>query len=469
MTYYLAIDIGASSGRLVLGHMEHDCLKVEEVHRFPNVLLPVAGHVTWDMTRILDEILLGLKKCAAAQKIPTTIGIDTWGVDYVLLDSDDCPIHPVYAYRDHRTQNILDEVERRISSKRLYAITGCQKQSFNTLYQLFDDQNKGRLDQACEFLMIPEFLAFRLTGRKVKEYTNATTTGLVDADTRSWSMEIINALGLNPACFQSRLAQPGETIGPLRPSIAREVGFQANVVLVGTHDTASAVIACPLKKETLFLSSGTWSLMGVELDHPLTSSRSQQLNYTNEGGFPAKIRFLKNIMGLWIVQNLRKEMSLAENREIPFSELIALARCSKYSKTFDVNDSRLLNPPSMKNALESLLEPNSPNTWGDLVHAVYHSLAECYAKTVQEIETLTGKTYESIHVIGGGSQDSYLNKLTQIATKKHVFYGPCEATAIGNVLIQWMSVENRQDIDEARDLVRRSFAIKEVAYAYGNT
>lgn len=466
MTFYLAIDIGASSGRLVLGHIEKDLLVVEEIHRFQNGMKILDGHATWDLGHIFGEIKKGLKKCARANKIPTTIGIDTWGVDYVLLDSNNTPIPPFFAYRDSRTLPLIAEVESKISPERLYSITGCQKQSFNTIYQLYDDQLKGRLIKATDFLMIPEYLAFCLTGKKVKEYTNATTTGLVDAATRTWSKEILGTLNLNQDCFQTPLCQPGETVGNLLPALATEVGFQANVVLVGTHDTASAVIACPLKEKTLFISSGTWSLMGVELDHPITTPQSQALNFTNEGGYPYKIRYLKNIMGLWIIQNLRKEMSLSEKREVSFPELITLARASKYTHTFDVNDAGLLNPASMRTAIEKLIEGPSPKTWGDLANSVYYSLAKSYQKTTQEIETVTGMTFDSIHVIGGGSQDMYLNELTQAMTHKTVRYGPCEATAIGNVLVQWMKDENIKDIKEARALVRRSFEVKEVSHAY---
>ncbi len=469
MTYFLAIDIGASSGRLVLGHSEQDRFVVEEIHRFQNSMERFEGHFTWDLSRMVDEIKTGLKKCAKANKIPTTLGIDTWGVDYVLLDSQNRPIPPFYAYRDSRTLPIVEKVEHLLSSERLYTIAGCQKQSFNTLYQLFDDQQRGRLKQATDFLMIPEYLGLCLTGKKAKEYTNATTTGLMDAHTGIWSAEIIHQLGLNEKCFRTPLSQPGEMVGALLPSIAEEVGFQTKVLLVGTHDTASAVIACPLDEKTLFISSGTWSLMGAELNHPLTSLQSQKLNFTNEGGFPHKIRFLKNIMGLWMIQNLKKEMSLDENREVSFPEMIALARASKYTQTFDVNDPRFLNPPSMRKAIESMLTANPPMTWGDLTNSVYLSLARSYQQTVLEIESLTGTVYDSIHVIGGGSQDMYLNELTQKMTQKKVRYGPCEATAIGNLLIQWMSYEKITDIKKARAMVSRSFDIQEVSYAHRNT
>ena len=268
MNYYLAIDIGASSGRHILSHMENDKLVMEEIYRFENQMISSNGHLCWDIDHLVNEVKNGLKKCKELNKVPSTIGIDTWGVDYVLLDNEDNIIHPVYAYRDNRTQSVIKLVEDKISLNELYSITGIQKQPFNTIYQLYDDLLSGRLKNASNMLMIPDFLSFCLTGVKKQEYTNASTTSLLDAKNRSWSKKIINRLQLPSHLFKN-LSFAGEEVGFLKKEIEEEIGFSAKVILVATHDTGSAVLAYPSSEDEIYLSSGTWSLIGVENKEPI--------------------------------------------------------------------------------------------------------------------------------------------------------------------------------------------------------
>lgn len=460
MNYYLAIDIGASSGRHILGYIDNGKLINEEIYRFENKVETINGHLCWDIEHLYLEVLNGLKRCKQINKIPTSIGIDTWGVDYVLIDRNDKEIMPVYAYRDNRTEDVIRQVESNVSFARLYQITGIQKQKFNTIYQLYDDLRKGRLDNATDFLMIPEYLSYKLTGIKKHEYTNASTTGLVDAKERNWSKEIINKLGLPEELFTD-VVESGSVLGPLSAAVKEELGYDANVILIGSHDTASAVLAYPCNNEQIYLSSGTWSLMGVELDAPILSLDSQHRNFTNEGGVNNKIRYLKNIMGLWMLQSIRKEMNVIYQRKVTFPEIIDLARTSLFTKTVDVNSDIFLAPSSMIEAIRSCFKTDALKL-ADVINCVYHSLAKEYKKTIEEIERMTNKDYQELYIVGGGSQDNYLNSLTKKYTNRRVFVGPTEATAIGNLVLQMITSNELTDIKEAREFIRHSFEIKEV-------
>ncbi len=460
MNYYLAIDIGASSGRHIIGHIENGKLINEEIYRFENKLETINGHLCWDINHLFMEVLNGLKKCKEIGKIPTSIGIDTWGVDYVLLDNDNQEILPVYAYRDNRTDEIIHQVESKLSFNRLYEITGIQKQKFNTIYQLYDDLRKGRLDTATDFLMIPEYLNYKLTGVKMHEYTNASTTSLIDANKRIWSKEVIIKLGLPEKLF-SKINEPGTILGNLSSEIEEQLGYQAKVVLVGSHDTASAVLAYPSLNSQIYLSSGTWSLMGVELKNPILSLESQHHNFTNEGGVGQTYRYLKNIMGLWLLQNIRKEMNVIYKRKVTFPEMIELAKNSTFKKTVDVNSNLFLAPSSMIEAIRSCF-PTDALPLADVLSCVYHSLAKEYKKTIEEIEYMTNQKFDELYIVGGGSQDNYLNSLTKEYINKKVFAGPIEATAIGNLIMQMISNGELDSIVEARKFIRQSFEIKEV-------
>ena len=433
--YYLAVDIGASSGRHIVGWMEDGRLCTEEVYRFPNGVQRQDGHLVWDIEGIFAHVKEGLKAAFARYPRIERVSIDTWAVDYVLLDAQDQPVYPVYAYRDGRTQDAVGTVHGIVPFAQLYARTGIQFQPFNTIYQLYADKLAGRLDGAEDFLMVPEYLLWRLCGVKAREYTNATSTGLVNARTGQYDPAILQALGLPQRLFPS-LTGPGAVLGELLPDVAAEAGGQCRVVLCATHDTASAVEGIPMAEgEGLFLSSGTWSLLGAKLPQPLTSEESCRANFTNEGGV-GYIRYLKNILGLWIVQCIQKQLGIS------FGEMVDLARTSGYDRVFDVNDPRFAAPADMKAEIAAALSETGPAPAGDadLIRSVYRSLAESYGKAVREMEAVTGRSWDILYIAGGGAKNALLNDLTARATGKRVIALPIEATAIGNLKVQ-MKIE----------------------------
>jgi len=447
-TYYLAVDIGASSGRHVLGSISGGKLVQEEMYRFDNGFENTGEHLIWDAERLFQKIVNGLRRCCSRGKIPTSISVDTWGVDYVLLDEKGKELWPAFSYRDSRGAKNQSEVEAIIPADQLYAATGICAQPYNTIYQLWHDKQSGRLDKAAKLLMLPDYFHWRLTGEVRNEYTIATTTGLVNANTGDWDYDIIDQLGYPRKIF-GKLHQPGETIVGLRAEIAKEIGFDCNVVLPGCHDTASAVAACPSEGDALFISSGTWSLMGTELDGPLLHP-----GFSNEGGAGGKIRFLRNIMGLWMLQEIRRE----QPEKISFDDMMTLAKNSKFDGMFDVQNPAFLAPKSMTQAVQAALGKPELDL-ASVVRAVYHSLAQCYVNTAKEIEQITEKNYDKIHIIGGGSGDSYLNELTAQYSGKAVVAGPKEATAFGNLLVQAWADGAVASMDAGRKLVRDSITM----------
>lgn len=460
MNYYLAVDIGASSGRLILSWKEDGKIFLEEIHRFENGMIKKNNHLVWDVDHLYKEILTGMKKCKNLGKIPVSMGVDTWAVDFVLLDESGGMLGDAVGYRDERTLNIDKYVYEIIPEKELYLKTGIQKQSFNTIYQLMaiKKNNKELLDHARCMLMIPDYLHYLLTGRKATEYTNASTTGLVDPDTKNWDMELIDSLGYPTEIFQEILL-PGSSLGLLKQEVAEEVGFSCDVVVPATHDTGSAVMAVPsLSDETLYISSGTWSLMGTELDHADCSLGSRNYNFTNEGGYDYRFRFLKNIMGMWMINSAKKELA----PEKSFGEICSLAAKESIASVVNANDERFLAPESMVNEVRKACEESGqqiPEGMAQVASVIYNSLAECYAKTAIEIEEITGKHFENIHIIGGGANAAYLNELTAKASKKTVLAGPIEATAIGNICAQMIAAKELKDLKDARACVLRSFPI----------
>lgn len=460
--YYLAVDIGASSGRHMLGHLEDGKMQLEEIYRFDNGMANKDGKLLWDTERLFGEIINGMKACVKAGRIPESMSIDTWAVDYVLLDEQDQVLGDTYGYRDGRTKDCDREVYKSIGEAELYVRTGIQKQMFNTIYQLMADKLKRPevLGRAKTFLMLPDYFQFLLTGKKVSEYTNGTSTQLVDPVTKQWDKELIRLLGYPEEMFLP-LQMPGSEVGSLRESIAKEVGFQCKVMLCGSHDTASAVMAMP--KDTgdgLYISSGTWSLMGVELAEADCREQSRKANFTNEGGYDYRFRYLRNIMGLWMIQSVRHELE----DKYSFAQLCDMAEeCQDFSSLVDANDDCFLAPESMTKEVQDYCRRTGqqvPERPGEIARVIYRSLAECYGRTVREIEANTGKTYESIHVIGGGSNAAYLNQLTADATGKTVYAGPGEATAIGNIMAQMIRAGELQGLAEARKCVAESFVIK---------
>lgn len=453
MTYYLAIDIGASSGRHILSHIESEKLVLEEIYRFDNNLTQSKDGLVWDIDSLFAEVLCGIKKCKEIGKIPKSIAIDTWGVDYVLLDENKKEIKPCFCYRDGRTNAVIDEVENLVSPALLYAKTGIQKQNFNTIYQLYADKKNGKLLNAKYFLMMPEYLSFKLTGVCKNEYTNATTTGLVNAKDKVWDSDIISVLGLPKELFGT-LNTPSSVVGDFSENIQKAVGFNSTVLFAPSHDTASAVCACPMSDNDLYISSGTWSLIGTEITQPILSDNARQLNFTNEGGIDYRFRFLKNYMGMWLFQNIRRNL----NKSMTYDEMMELAKnCGEY-KYFDVNDSTLVAPKNMIDAIGKLI---GSDDFGLILNSAYHSLAKSYSEAVTEIEAVTGKRFDAIHIVGGGCQDKYLNTLTRDYTGKSVTAGPIEATATGNIVSQIMR-DKKISLAKAREIVKNSFDIKEI-------
>ena len=432
MKRYLAIDIGASSGRHIVGYMENGELVTEELYRFPNGMDTVDGHLVWDTDRLLREVKEGINITLSKYPDTVSLSIDTWGVDYVLMKGDE-EVKPTYAYRDSRVEEPIKEVHSIIPFEKLYSITGTQFNKFNTIYQLYADKKANRLAGVTDFLMIPEYLMYKLTGVKKKEFTEASTTGLVNADTLEFDKDIFNTLGL-PIELIKKIDAPGTLVGRLAPEVAAEVGGDLDVVLCATHDTGSAVEAIDMTVSSPYISSGTWSLLGVKTDRAITDLKSCNSGYSNEGGVGYN-RYQKNITGMWIIQSLRKELC----SETSYSDIAKMASESSFTEVFDVNDDAFMAPESMKAAIKDYLvkagKP-TPKTDADYFNSAYHSLGYCYDIAIKDLENNTGKTYSEIYIVGGGAKNDYLNGLTEKYTGKKVVALPIEATAIGNLKIQ---------------------------------
>ena len=432
MKAYLAVDIGASSGRHIVGWIENGELCTEEIYRFPNEMTEVNGHLTWDTDRLVREVKAGLR--LSLEKYPdlVSMSVDTWGVDYVLMRGD-TEVKPTYAYRDSRTEESIPEVHKIIPFEELYSRTGIQFNSFNTIYQLYHDKMSGRLDGVTDFLMIPEYVMYKLTGVKRREFTNATTGALVNANTLKIDGEIIGRLGL-PESFIAELSMPGETVGRLTPEVRAEVGGDLEVVLCATHDTGSAVEAIPMVTDSPYISSGTWSLLGVKTPTPLTDEKSRESGYSNEGGVGYN-RYQINITGMWIIQCLRAEFCPDKS----FVDIAKMAATSKFEGIFNVNDGAFLAPKSMKDAISFYFTERgkaAPTDMADYFNTAYHSLAYCYNDAIVDLEANTGRCYSDIYIVGGGAKNGYLNTLTEKYTSRRVVALPIEATAIGNLRVQ---------------------------------
>ena len=418
MKYYLAIDIGASSGRHIVGWMQDGEWQTDEIYRFPNGVTELDGHLTWDIGSLTEHVIKGTDMAREKYELES-LAIDTWGVDYVLMKGDE-EVMPCYSYRDSRTEAVIPEVHKLFSFTRLYRHTGIQFQPFNTVYQLYADKLAGRLEGVTDFLMVPEYLLYKLCGVKSHEYTNATTGGMVNAKTGKFDPDIIEVLGLPEHLF-GELTQPGAVIGEYK-------GIKC--VLCATHDTASAVEGIPMDSDQPYISSGTWSLLGVKSPEAITNAGSELANWSNEGGV-GYIRYQKNIMGMWIVNRLRD--CLCPDRD--FGEIVAEAEASRFEETVDANAKDFLAPENMKAAFDKALSMK-PQTAGDYFRCAYRSLALCYMNAVQELQHNTGKHYEEIYIVGGGAKNAFLNRLTEEASGKKVMALPIEATALGNLKIQ---------------------------------
>ena len=479
--YHLAIDIGASSGRHVLGHVEGGRFVLEEMYRFENKQIRSGGHDCWDVDMLFRNILKGLIACKQAGKVPATIGIDTWGVDFVLLDEEGALIGDAVAYRDDRTQGIPEQVDAVVKPGRIYHDCGIQRQTFNTLYQMvaLKQEHPEQLEVARRFLMVPDYFNYLLTGVAVNEYTNATTTNMLNARTKDWDTELLETFDIPTSIFE-KPQMPGTVLGGFTPEIQQAVGFNAKVMLPATHDTGSAFLAVPARDENaVYISSGTWSLLGVEHEGPITTEAARLQNFTNEGGYDYRFRFLKNIMGLWMVQSIRREyngVSYVEGGaaskhalrqpgepELGFEDLIEAARKEQgFSAYVNVNDDRFLAPDSMIDEIRAACSETSqpiPETPGQVMQCVYHSLASCYADSIADLSALTGREYTSVNIVGGGCQDGYLNQMTADACHIPVLTGPVEGTSLGNLIVQFIAGEEVYDLQAAREAIGRSFDI----------
>ncbi|WP_289284582.1 rhamnulokinase [Parablautia intestinalis] len=459
--YYLAVDIGASSGRHILGSLKDGKLNLEEIYRFPNGMKDVDGSLCWDVEALFCEIKEGLKRCKEAGKIPSYMGIDTWAVDYVLLDGKDQVLGKTYGYRDSRTTGMDEKVYEIISREELYGRTGIQKQIFNTIYQLMAVKQKEPelFDKAESLLFIPDYFHFLLTGVKKTEYTNATTSQLVSPRTKDWDYELIDRLEYSRKIF-GKISKPGTYVGNFREEIRREVGFDCQVILPATHDTGSAVAAIPTTKDNaLYISSGTWSLMGTELMAADCTLESMKRNLTNEGGYDYRFRYLKNIMGLWMIQSVRREFK----EEYSYDYICRQASEQTIPSIVDCNDNCFLAPKSMIEEVKDYCQKSGQqvpeNEW-ETAAVIYNSLGRCYAETIGQIEQMTGQKYDRIYVVGGGSNAEYLNRITAKYTGRAVYAGPGEATAIGNLLVQMLYNQEFVNLKMARACVKDSFEIR---------
>lgn len=441
MKCYLAVDIGASGGRHIVAWLEDGRILTREVYRFENGAQMKNGHLCWDAEGLWGHVVAGMKACREQGLVPVSMGIDTWGVDFALLNRDGGMVGDLVAYRDSRTEGMDALLEESLPFEELYRITGIAKQPFNTVYQMMAvlKEHPEYREEAVDFLLTPEYLSYRLTGRRGHEWTNLSTGALMDAHTHDWSLEVRRAAGLPDSWFQTPVYAPGTALGRLTPEVQKAVGFDTTVLLPATHDTGSAYMAVPAKdRHAAFLSSGTWSLLGVELEHPVTRMACSNAGFTNEGGWNYTTRFLKNIMGMWMLQCIRKETG----RQHSYAEMAEMAAQSTYAAYVDATDNRFLAPESMleevKAALHSQGAPK-PQTLGDVLRAVTLGLAVCYRDSIREMGELTGQTFTSINIVGGGSQNVTLNRLTAQLTGLPVYAGPTEGTALGNLAAQMIA------------------------------
>lgn len=451
--YYAAVDIGGSSGRLILAHVENERIACEEIHRFPNDLKKNAqGTLIWDTEALFSNIVEGLALCKKAGKIPTSVAVDMWGVDYVLLDGDGKIVGDAVSNRDGRTAGMDDLFEKEMSASELYSITGIQKMQLNTVYQLRAVLEKcpEQIKAAKTFLMLPDYMTYLLSGRIACEYTNASTTAMLDANTREWSEKILGILKIDRSVMPN-IVYPCERAGVLRSEIADKVGFSCEVIYPATHDTGSAVMSVT-RSDCIYISSGTWSLVGTEIDSPNTSEQSRRLNFTNEGGFGGKIRYLKNIIGLWFIQCVRRELG----GKISYPELADMARgYGESEKVIDVYDPRFLAPESMIEEVRAACGEPDMSVAGVLA-VIYKSLAIAYSRVFLMLDEVAGKHYDTVCIVGGGSRDTYLSELTAKYSERTIVKGATEATAMGNIAAQLIASGEIGTLDEARALIERS-------------
>ena len=468
---FLAFDLGASNGRAMVGELDlkNMRLEIKELYRFPNGPVRVGEHLYWDVLRIWGEVKTGIKLAYKeyAGKL-LSIGVDTWGIDFALLDNRGELLGNPHTYRDPRTRGLMEEVLKIIPRERIYERTGIQFIEINTLYQLYSlaKNDSSQLKAASLFLMIPDLFNYWLSGARVAEYTEATTTQFLDPRDGSWCFDILEELGI-PTHMFPRVVKPATKLGKILPILAEELGVPKDIEVVApaTHDTASAIAAAPIDRATGYVSSGTWSLVGVELDRPLINTQALEYNFTNEGGAFDTITFLRNIQGMWFVQEIRRILREKEGKEYSYGELTKMAAEAEPFKAFiDPDDPRFIAPLNMIEEIMRYLEETGqekPSGVGGLIRLVFESLALKYRLVFEQAMRLTGRRLERINIFGGGSRNWLLNQLTADFTGLPVEAGPEEATSIGNVLLQAAGLGIVKSLDEIRDIVRNSFELKE--------
>jgi len=463
MKTYLAIDIGASSGRHIVSWLEDGKIETREVYRFPNGADMKNGHLCWDIEALEYHVVAGLRAAREQGYTPESIGIDTWAVDFILLDREGKRLGDAVAYRDARTAGMDTELEKTLSFKDHFALCGIAKQPFNTVYQMMSVllEHPEYAEEADDFLMMPEYLSYILTGKKAHEWTNCSTGALCSAASGDWSQTILDAAGIPKKWFGTPMVKPGTLLGPLTDEIAAQVGYRANVILPATHDTGSAYMAVPARDDgAAFLSSGTWSLLGTELSAPVTSGAALDAGFTNEGGYNGTTRFLKNIMGMWMLQCIHRETDEIHT----FTEMAQMAGRSAYPAYIDAADNRFLAPQSMLEEVKAALHDagaRKPESLSDILRAVTMGLAVCYDTFIKEMSAITGKAFTSINIVGGGSANVVLNQMTADVTGLPVYAGPTEGTALGNIAAQMIADGTFADLVAFRKALTVSFEIRE--------
>ena len=437
MKYYLAIDIGATSGRGMLGHIENNEIILEEVYRFDNYLIKRENSLFWDIAKIYKSIIEMLKKCKEIGKIPVSLGIDTFGVDYALLDENDELVKDIHSYRDSRTIKSKLDFEKHMSINELYLKTGVYPQLFNTLYQLYDDKEKGLLEKTKTIMFLPCYLGYLLTGVKYNELSIASTSGLINKDTFDYDNDILNLLGLKKENF-ANFKNNGDLAGFLKKSVEKEIGYNLKVINIISHDTGTGVYGSKVKLNELFLSSGTWSLLGVLRENYDSRITCYEQGFTNELNGVGKVRFLQNIVGMFLINTLNNECE-----KLPITEVVERAKLgSNYKEIFDASLPNFLSTNSMKDEIIKYFKDRNiipPQNLNELYFCIYNSLAHCYKKAIDNIENLTNQKYEKIIIFGGGSKNKFLNSLTEELTNKKVVVGPSEGSSIGNIMCQLLN------------------------------
>jgi rhamnulokinase len=460
--YVVAVDLGASSGRVILVEVEPDRLDLQEIHRFPNVPVLRVGRLHWDIEALYDGVLEGLRRAVLEAPDLAGIGIDSWAVDYGLLDVEGRLLSEPVHYRDSRTDDIVDLIHATVGAEELYRLTGVQQQQFNTLVQLVAAAGEPDLAAAQTILLIPDLLTYWLTGRMIAERTNASTTQMYDVRTGQWTTALLDRLDL-PTRMLPELESAGTVVGPLRPELQQEIGSGAalRVVAVGSHDTASAVVGIPATdRRFAYVSSGTWSLVGVELEQPVLTEAARAANFTNEGGVDGTIRFLRNVMGLWLLQESMRTWDLAGGAADLTDLLAAAGDLPALERVVDPDHPSLLPPGDMPARISALCAAGGqplPATPADVVRTILDSLALAYRRSVRTAQQLSGAEVDVVHVVGGGANNGLLCQLTADACGLPVVAGPVEAAAIGNALVQARALRAVSGgLAELRDIVRRT-------------